>query len=155
MKEELHIIKDVIAILCNLTFSFLSIEAKCISFLEMREKIMQRMLCLTRSARTSKLIEIINFYDDEYKFLNVRWWQIIFSFLIDSEYFSIFDLDEFVNVLSFIFFDIPFFWLDIILYISDFFNISNLIFYFLDCAIYYIWFESRFKSVTSFFVLKK
>ena len=154
-KEKLHIIEDVIAISCNFTFSFLSVETKCISLLETREKIMQRMLCLVKSARTSKLIKTINFYDDEYEFLNVRWWRLKFSFLINSEYSDIFDLDEFVNVLSFILFDISFFRLDIILYISNFLSILNLVFYFLDCATYYIWFESRLKSVTSFLVLKE
>ena len=150
-KEESHIIKNVIAISCNLTFSFLSVEAKYIFFFETREKIMQRMLCSTRSARTLKLIETINFYDDEYEFLNVRRWWITFSFLIDNEYFSIFDLNEFVNVLSFTFFDMSFLRLDIILYISNLLSISNLVFYFLDCAIYFIWFKNPLKSITSFF----
>ena len=100
-KVRSHIIEDVIAISCNFTFSLLSIEAKYISFLETRKKIMQRMLCSTRSARILKSIEIINSYDDEYEFLNVRRWRITFSFLINNEYFSIFDLNEFVNVLSF------------------------------------------------------
>ena len=154
-KKELHIIENVIAISCNLTFSSLSIETKCISLLETREKIMQWMLCLTRSARMLKSIETINFYDDEYEFLNVRRWRITFSFLIDNEYFSIFDLDKFVNVLSFTFFDMSFFRLDIILYISDFLSILNLVFYFFDCAIYHICFESRLKSVTFLFVLKE
>ena len=122
---------------------------------EMRKKIMQRMLCSTKSARTSKSIKIINFYDDEYEFLNVRRWRITFLFLIDNEYFSIFDLNEFVNVLSFTFFDISFSRLDIILYISDLLSISNLIFYFLDCATYHIWFKSRLKSVTFSFVFKE
>ena len=90
-KERSHIIKDVIATSCNFTFSSLSVKAKCISFLEMRKKIMQRMLCSTKSTKTSKSIEIINFYDDEYEF--VLRWRIMFSFLIDNEYFSIFDLD--------------------------------------------------------------
>ena len=137
-KRESHIIEDVIAISCNLTFSSLSIETKCISLLETREKIMQWMLCLTRSARMLKSIETINFYDDEYEFLNVRRWRITFSFLIDSEYFNIFNFNEFVNVLSFIFFDMLFFQLDIILHISDLLSISNLIFYFSDCATYHI-----------------
>ena len=122
---------------------------------EMRKKIMQRMLCSARSAKTLKSIETINFYNNEYKFLNVRRWRITFSFLIDNEYFNIFDLNEFVKVLSFTSFDISFSRLDIILYISDLLSISNLIFYFLDCATYYIWFESRLKSVTSFLVLKE
>ena len=137
-EKKSHIIENVIAISCNFTFSSLSVEAKCISFLETREKIMQRMLCSARSARTSKLIETINFYDDEYEFLNVRRWRITLSFLIDNEYFSIFDFDKFVNVLSFTFFDMSFSRLDIILYISDHLSISNLAFYFLDCAIYHI-----------------
>ena len=154
-KEKSHIIENVIAISCNLIFSPLSVGAKCISFLETRKKIMQRMLCSTRSTRTSKSIKIINFYADEYKFLNVRRWRITFSFLIDNEYFSIFDLDEFVNVLSFIFFDISFFRFNIILYISNLLSISNLIFYFLNCATYYIWFKSRLKSIVSSFVLKE
>ena len=153
-KERSHIIEDVIAISFNLTFLLLSVEARCISFLERRKKIMQRMLCSVKSARTSKSIKTINFHDDEYKFLNVRRWRITFSFLINSEYFSIFDFNEFVNVLSFILFDMLFFRLDIILYISDLLNISNLIFYFLNCAIYYVWFESRLKSVTFFSCLK-
>ena len=71
-KEKSYIIEDVIAISCNFTFSSLSVEAKCISLLETREKIMQRMLYSTRLIRTSKSIEIINFYDDKYEFLNVR-----------------------------------------------------------------------------------
>ena len=119
-EKKSHIIKDVIAISCNLTSSLLSIEAKYISFLETRKKIMQRMLCSIKSARTSKSIAMINSHDDEYKFLNVRRWRITFSFLIDSEYFNIFDLNEFVNVLSFILFDMSFSWLDIILYIIKF-----------------------------------
>ena len=138
-KEKLHIIKNVIATSYNFTSSFLSIETKYISLFETREKIMQRMLCSAKSTKTSKSIEIINFYDDEYEFLNVRQWRITFSFLIDNEYFSIFDFDQFVNVLSFILFNMSFFRLDIILYISDFLNISNLVFYFLNYAIYYIW----------------
>ena len=116
---------------------------------------MQRMLCLARSTRTSKSIKTINFYNDEYEFLNVRQWRITFSFLIDSEYFNIFDFNEFVNVLSFTFFDIFFFRLNIILYISNFLSISNLVFYFFNYAIYYIWFESRLKSITFFLVLKE
>ena len=154
-KEKLHIIEDVIAISCNLKFLFLPVEAKCIFLFETREKIMQRMLCSARSTKTSKSIEMINFYDDEYEFLNLRRWRITFSFLIDNKYFSIFDLNESVNVLSFTFFDIPFSRLDIILYISDLLSISNLVFYFLDCAIYHIWFECWFKSVTFSFVLKE
>ena len=118
-------------------------------FFEMRKKIMQRMLCSTRSARTLKSTETINFYNDEYEFSNFRRWRITFSFLIDNEHFNIFDFDEFVNVLSFIFFDMSFSRLDIILYISDFLSILNLIFYFLDCAIYHIWFESQLESITS------
>ena len=153
-KERSHIIEDVIAISCNFTFSSLSVEAKCI-FFETREKIMQRMLYSAKSTRTSKLIKTGNFYNNEYEFLNVRWWQITFSFLIDSEYFNLFDLDEFVNVLSFILFDISFSRLDIILYISDLLSISNLIFYFLDCVIYHIWFESRLKSVIFLLVFKE
>ena len=113
------------------------------------------MLCSVRSTRTSKSIEMINFYDEEYEFLNIRWWWITFSFLIDNEYFSIFNLNKFVNVLSFIFLDMFFFWLDIILDISNLLSILNLIFYFLNCAIYHIWFESRLKSVIFFFVLKE
>ena len=112
------------------------------------------MLCSIKSARTSKLIKTINSHDDESKFLNVQWWRITFSFLIDSEYFSIFDFNRFVNVLSFILFDISFFQLDIILYISNFWNISNLVFYFLDYAIYHIWFKSRFKSIIFLSCLK-
>ena len=154
-KKKSYIIKDVIAILCHVTFSSLSVEAKCISFLEIQKKIMQRMLCSARSTRTLKSIKTINFYDDEYEFLNVRRWRITFSFLIGNEYLSIFDLTEFVNVLSFIFFDMSFSRLDIILYILNLLSILNLNFYFLHCAIYHIWFESRFKSVTFFFVLKK
>ena len=154
-KKKSYIIEDVIAISCNFIFSSLLIEAKCIFLLETQKKIMQRILCSARSARTLKSIETINFYDDEYEFLNVRRWRITFSFLINNEYFNIFDLDEFVNVLSFILFNISFFQLDIILYISDLLNIFNLAFDFLDCAIYYIWFESRFKSITFSFVLKK
>ena len=92
-KEKSHIIEDVIAISCNFTFSPLSIEAKYIFFLETRKKIMQRMLCSARLTRTSKSIETINFYDDKYEFLNVRRWRITFSFLINNEYFGIFDLD--------------------------------------------------------------
>ena len=138
-KEKSYIIEDVIAVSYNFTFLLLSIETKCISLLETREKIMQWMLCLTRSARMLKSIETINFYDDEYEFLNVRRWRITFSFLIDNEYFSIFDLNEFVNILLFIFFDMSFFQLDIILSILDFLNISNLIFYFSDCATYHIY----------------
>ena len=147
-KRELYIIENVIAISCNLKFSLLSIETKCISLFKTREKIMQPMLCSIKSARTLESIETINSHDDEYKFLNARRWQIMFSFLINSGYFSIFDFDKFVNVLSFIFFDMSFFQLNIILYILDFLNILKLIFYFLDCAIYYIWFESRLNSVT-------
>ena len=89
---------------------------------------MQQMLCSIKSAKTSKLIETINSHNDEYKFLNVRRWRITFLFLIDNEYFSIFDLNEFVNVLLFTLFNMFFSRLDIILYISDFLNISNLIF---------------------------
>ena len=148
-KEKSYIIESVIAISCNFTFSSLSVEAKCISFLETREKIMQRMLCSARSARTLKSIETINFYDDEYEFLNFWRWRITFPFLIDSEYFSIFDLDKFVNVLSFTSFDMSFSRLDTILYILNFLSISNLVFYFLDCETYHIWFESRFESVIS------
>ena len=92
-KEKSYIIANVIAISCNFKFSSLSIETKCISFFEKREKIMQRMLCSARSARTLKSIKIINFYDDEYEFLNVRRWRIMFSFLIDNEYFNIFNFD--------------------------------------------------------------
>ena len=148
-KKKSHIIESVIAISCNLTFSSLSVEAKFISFLEMRKKIMQRMLYSTRSTRMSKSTETINFYDNEYEFSNFRRWRITFSFLIDNAYFSIFDFNEFMNILSFILFDMPFFRLDIILYISDLLNISNLVFYFLDCVTYHIWFESRFESITS------
>ena len=115
---------------------------------------MQRMLCSIKLTRISKSIETINCHDDEYEFLNVRQWRITFPFLIDNEYFNIFDLDEFVNVLSFTFFDMLFFRLNIILYISDLLNISNLIFYFFDCATHHIWFESRLKSVTFFLYLK-
>ena len=154
-KEESHIIENVIAISCNFTFSSLSIETKCNFFLETRKKIMQRMLYSARLTKTSKSIKMINFYDDEYEFLNVRRWRITFSFLIGNKYFSIFVFNEFVNILSFTLFNIPFFRFDIILYISDLLSISNLIFYFLDCAIYYIWFESRLKSTTFFFVLKE
>ena len=100
-KVKSHIIEDVIVISCNFTFSSLSIEAKYISFLETREKIMQRMLCSAKSAKTSKSIKMINFYNDEYEFINVRRWRITFSFLINNEYFSIFYFDEFVNVLTF------------------------------------------------------
>ena len=39
-KEKLYIIEGVIATLFNLTFSLLSVEAKCIFLLETREKIM-------------------------------------------------------------------------------------------------------------------
>ena len=144
MKKESYIIDNVIAISCNLTFLSLSIEIKYISLLETRKKIMQRILCSTKSTKISKLIKTINFYDDEYKFLNVRRWWITFSFLINSEYFSIFDFNEFVNVLSFILFEMSFFQLDIILYISNLLNISNLVLHFLDYTIYHIWFESRF-----------
>ena len=112
------------------------------------------MLCLTKSARTSKLIKTINFYNDEYKFLNIRRWRLTFSFLIDSEYFNIFDFNEFVNVLSFTFFDMSLFRLDIILYISDLLSILNLIFYFLNCAIYYIWFKVDLNQSLSFSCLK-
>ena len=100
-KVKLYIIEDVIAISCNFTFLFLSIETKYIFLFETREKIMQRMLCSTKSARTSKSIKMINFYDDEYEFLNVRRWRIIFQFSINNEYFNIFNLNKFVNVLSF------------------------------------------------------
>ena len=151
MKEESHIIEDVIASSCNFTFSFLSIEAKCISFLETRKKIMQRMLCSVKSTKTSKSTETINFYDDKYEFSNFQRWRITFLLLIDSEHFSIFDPNEFMNVLSFIFFDMSFSRLDIILYISDLLNISNLVFYFSDYATYHIWFESRLESVISSF----
>ena len=102
-KKESNIIENVIAISYNLIFSFLSVEAKCIFFFETREKIIQRMICLIRSAKTLKSIKMINFYNDEYEFLNVQQWRITFSFLIDSEYFIIFDFNKFVNVLSFIF----------------------------------------------------
>ena len=101
MKVKAHIIEDVITISCNFTFSLLSVETKCIFFLETQEKIMQRMLCSARSTKTLKSIETINSHDDEYKFLNVQRWRITFSSLISSEYFSIFDFNEFVNVLSF------------------------------------------------------
>ena len=154
-KEKLHIIENVIVISCNFTFSSLSVEAKCIFFLETQKKIMQRMLCSARSVRTSKSIEIINFYNDEYEFLKVRRWQITFLFLIDNEYFSIFDFNEFVNILSFTFFNMSFSRLDIILCISDLLSISNIIFYFLDYAIYHIWFENRLKSISFSFVLKE
>ena len=149
-KEKSYIFENVIAISCNFTFLSLSVEAKCIFLFETREKIMQRMLCSVRSARTLKSIETINFYDDEYEFWNVRQWRIMFSFLIDSEYFRIFDFNEFVNVLSFTLFDMFFFRLNDILYISNFLNISDLVFCFLDCVIYHIWFESRLESVTFF-----
>ena len=154
-KKKSYIIEDAIAISCNLTFSSWSIETKYIFLLETQKKIMKQMLCLTRSTRTSKLIKMINFCNDEYEFLNVRQWRITFSFLIDNEYFNIFDLDEFINVLLFPFFDMFFSLSSIILYISDLLNILNLIFYFLDCAIYHIWFENRFKSIVFFFVFKK
>ena len=72
MKKELYIIENVIAILCNLTFLSLSIEMKCISFFETREKIMKRMLCSAKLTRTSQSIKTINFHDDEYEFLNVQ-----------------------------------------------------------------------------------
>ena len=101
IKEESYIIKDIIAISCNLIFSFLSIETKCIFLFETRKKIMQRMLCSVRLTRTSNLIKTINSHNDEYKFLNVQRWRITFLFLINNEYFSIFSLNEFVNVLSF------------------------------------------------------
>ena len=153
-KKKSYIIENVIAISCNFTFSSLSVEAKCF-FFKMRKKIMQQILYLTWSVRTLKLIETINFYNNKYKFLNVRQWRITFLFLINSEYFSIFDFNEFVNVLSFTSFDMSFSRLDIILYISNLLNISNLIFYFLDCAIYHIWFNSRLKSVTFSFVFKE
>ena len=39
-KMKSYIIEDVIAISCNFTFSPLSVETKCISFFETREKIM-------------------------------------------------------------------------------------------------------------------
>ena len=154
-EKKSHIIENVIAISCNFIFSSLSIRTKCIFVFKTRKKIMQRMLCSTRSAKTSKSIKTINFYDNEYEFLNVRRWRITFSFLIDSKYFSIFNFNEFVNVLSFTFFDMFFFRLDIILYISDLLSISNLIFYFLNCTIYHIWFENRFKTVIFSFVFKK
>ena len=102
LKKESYIIEGVIVILYNLIFLSLSIEAKCISLLETREKIMQQMLCLTKSARTLESIETINSHDDKYEFLNVRRWRITFSFLIDSEYFSIFDFNKSMNILSFI-----------------------------------------------------
>ena len=38
--------------------------------------------------------------------------------------------------------------------LSDFLSILNLIFYFLNCAIYYIWFKNRFKSIIFFLYLK-
>ena len=154
IKERLYIIESVIAISCNLTFSLLSVEAECIFLFKTRKKIMQQMLCSTKLTKMLKSIKTINFYDDQCEFLNVRRWRITFSFLIDSEYFSIFDFNEFMNVLSFIFFDLSFFRFDIILYISDFLSILNLVFYFLDYTTYYIWFESRFKSVTFFSYLK-
>ena len=91
-------------------------------FLETWEKIMQQMLCSIKSTKTLKSIATINSHDDEYKFLNVRRWQIAFSFLIDNEYFSIFDFNKFVNVLLFISFDMSFFRLNIILYIIKFFQ---------------------------------
>ena len=112
-----HIIESVIAISWNLILLFLSIQIKCISLFEMRKKIMQRMLYSARSARTSKSITTINFYNDEYEFLNVRRWRITFLFLIDNECFNIFDLNEFGNILLFILFDVSFSQLDIILYI--------------------------------------
>ena len=116
-KKKSYIIENIIAISWNLISSSLSVETKCIFFFETREKIMQQMLCSAKSAKTSKSIITINFYNDEYEFLNVQRWRITFSFLINNEYFSIFDLDEFVNVLSFILFDMFFSRLDIILYI--------------------------------------
>ena len=67
-KEKSHIIENVIAISCNFTFSSLSVEAKCISFFKTRKKIMQRMLCSVKSARTSKSITTINFHNDESRF---------------------------------------------------------------------------------------
>ena len=130
MKRRSYIIEDVIAISCNYIFLSLSIRTKCISLLETQEKIMQWMLCSARSTKTSKSIKMINSYNDEYEFLNGRRWRITFSSLINSEYFNIFDLDEFMNVLSFTFFDISFSRLDIILYISDLLNISNSVFSF-------------------------
>ena len=142
IKRGLYIIENVIAISCNFTFSSLLVEAKCIFFLETRKKIIQQMLCSARSARTSKLIAMVNFHNDEYEFFKVRRWRITFSFLIDNEYSNIFDLNAFVNVLSFTLFDISFFRLDIILYISNLLNISNLIFYFFDCAIYHLIWKS-------------
>ena len=69
--------------------------------LETWKKTMSRTLCSARSTKTSKLIEMINFHDDEYEFLNVRWWRIMSQFLINSEHFSIFDLAEFMNASSF------------------------------------------------------
>ena len=107
-KEESHIIEDVIAISYNLTFSLLSIGTKYIFLFKTRKKIMQWMLCSARSTRISKSIEMINFYDDEFEFLNVRRWRITFLFLIDNKDFNIFDLDKFMNVLLFISFDISF-----------------------------------------------
>ena len=136
-----HIIEDVIAISWNSILSFLSIGTKYIFFLETRKKIMQRILCLTRSTRTLDSIATFNSHDDEYEFLNVRRWQIIFSFLINNEYFSIFDFNEFVNVLSFTFFDMSFFRLDIILYIIKFLKHikSNFLFSWLCNLSYLIW----------------
>ena len=70
--KKSHIIENAIAISCNLTFSFLSVETKYIFLFETRKKIMQQMLCSVRLAKMSKSIATINFYEDEYKFLNVR-----------------------------------------------------------------------------------
>ena len=71
-KRKLYIIEGVIATSCNFKFSSLSVETKWIFLFERQEKIMQRMLYSTESARTLKSIKMINFYDNEYEFLNVR-----------------------------------------------------------------------------------
>ena len=126
---------------CNLEQSYILVfisRNEMYFFFETWEKIMQRMLCSARLTRTSKSIEMINFHDDEYEFSNFRRWQITFLFLIDNEYFSIFDFNKFVNILSFTPFDMSFSRLDIILYILNLLSISNLIFYFSDCATYHI-----------------
>ena len=91
---------------CNLLqfyiLVFISRSEMYFFFLETREKIMQRMLYSIESTRTLKLIETINSYNDKYEFLNVQRWRIMFQFLINNEYFNIFDFNKFVNVLLFI-----------------------------------------------------
>ena len=88
-KVRSHIIEDVIAILHSCSNQ---LKQNAVFFLETWKKAMQRTLYSAKSTRTLKSIKTIKFYDDEYEFLNVQQWRIIFQFLINSRFliFSIF-----------------------------------------------------------------